>query len=184
MDEYIKSDLFRYTGKVSFTTALKQFLVNRAFRVQVFIRASNRGGVYGKISKFFYYVNRYFYPSIQISYRCKIGYGLYIGHGGPVIVSRYTSFGSNVNLSQFVSIGTNSDRGATIGDNVYIGPNVSIVGDVTIGDNVTIGAGSVIVKDVPSNVTVAGNPAKVISENIHNEFLQNAWPINSGGKDE
>lgn len=44
MDEYIKSDLFRYTGKVSFTTALKQFLVNRAFRVQVFIRASNRGG--------------------------------------------------------------------------------------------------------------------------------------------
>ena len=46
MDEYIKSDLFRYTGKVSFTTALKQFLVNRAFRVQVFIRASNRGGGY------------------------------------------------------------------------------------------------------------------------------------------
>lgn len=45
MDEYIKSDLFRYTGKVSFTTALKQFLVNRAFRVQVFIRASNRGGI-------------------------------------------------------------------------------------------------------------------------------------------
>lgn len=175
MDEYIKSDLFRYTGKVSFTTALKQFLVNRAFRVQVFIRASNRGGVYGKIAKFFYYMNRYFYPSIQISYRCKIGYGLYIGHVGPVIVSRYTSFGSNVNLSQFVSIGTNSDRGATIGDNVYIGPNVSIVGDVTIGDNVTIGAGSVVTHDIPSNVTVAGNPARILNENIHHEFLQNTW---------
>lgn len=133
------------------------------------------GGVYGKIAKFFYYMNRYFYPSIQISYRCKIGYGLYIGHGGPVIVSRYTSFGSNVNLSQFVSIGTNSDRGATIGDNVYIGPNVSIVGDVTIGDNVTIGAGSVVTHDIPSNVTVAGNPARILNENIHHEFLQNTW---------
>lgn len=132
----------------------------------------------------FYYANRYLYPNIQISYRCKIGYGLYIGHGGPVIVSRYTSFGSNVNLSQFVSIGTNSDRGAIIGNNVYIGPNVSIVGDVTIGDNVTIGAGSVIVKNVPSNVTVAGNPAKVVSKNIHYEFLQNFWVVNNGEKNE
>lgn len=52
MDEYIKSDLFRYTGKVSFTTALKQFLINRAFRVQVFIRASNRGDTV-KLRSFF-----------------------------------------------------------------------------------------------------------------------------------
>lgn len=53
MDEYIKSDLFRYTGEVSFTTALKQFLMNRAFRVQVFIRASNRGGYTAKLRSFF-----------------------------------------------------------------------------------------------------------------------------------
>ena len=67
-----------------------------------------------------------------------------------------------MNLSQFVSIGTNSEKGATIGNNVYIGPNVSIVGDVTIGNNVTIGAGSVVTKDIPDYAIAGGIPAKVI----------------------
>ena len=80
-----------------------------------------------------------------------------------------------MSLSQFVSIGTNSEKGATIGNNVYIGPNVSIVGDVTIGNNVTIGAGSVMTHNIPSNVTVAGNPARILNENIHHEILQNTW---------
>lgn len=175
MNKFVKSDLYRYTGKKTVGAAVKQFFINRAFRIQVFIRLSNGGGIQGKIAKVLYYANRYFYPNIQISYRCKIGYGLYIGHSGPVIVSRFTTFGSNVNLSQFVSIGTNSEKGATIGNNVYIGPNVSIVGDVTIGNNVTIGAGSVVTHDIPSNVTVAGNPARILNENIHHEFLQNTW---------
>jgi len=47
-----------------------------------------------------------------------------------------------------------------IGNNVDIGANVCIIGDITIGDNVVIGAGSVVVKDVPSNCVVVGNPAK------------------------
>ena len=89
-----------------------------------------------------------------------------------------------MNLSQFVSIGTNSDKGAIIGNSVYIGPNVSIVGDVTIGDNVKIGAGSVVTHDIPSNVTVAGNPARIISEKVHHEFLQNTWDMVNGDKNE
>lgn len=48
-----------------------------------------------------------------------------------------------------------------IGDNVSLGANVVIVGDVKIGNNVIIAAGSVVVKDVPDNCMVAGNPAIV-----------------------
>lgn len=51
----------------------------------------------------------------------------------------------------------------TIGNNVWIGGNATILPGVTIGDNVTVGAGSVVVKDIPSNTVVAGNPAKVVS---------------------
>ncbi len=47
-------------------------------------------------------------------------------------------------------------------DNVFIGCNTVILGNVKIGPNVIIGAGSVITKDVPPNSVVAGNPAKKI----------------------
>lgn len=49
-----------------------------------------------------------------------------------------------------------------IGDNVNIGSNSCIIGEISIGDNVIIGAGSIVIKDVPSNVVIAGNPARII----------------------
>ena len=55
--------------------------------------------------------------------------------------------------------GTN---GPIIGDNVYLGANVCIIGDIKIGNNVIVGAGAVVVKDVPDNCIVAGNPARII----------------------
>lgn len=51
-----------------------------------------------------------------------------------------------------------------IGDNVWIGGGAIICPGVTIGNNVTVGAGAVVTKDVPSNVVVAGNPARIIRD--------------------
>lgn len=93
---------------------------------------------------------------IQIARTTQIGYGLYISHGGPVVINPSTVIGNNCNLSQFVTIGSNEGRAAIIGDNVYIGPSCCIVEDVVIGNNVTIGAGSVVTKDLPDNSTCAG----------------------------
>lgn len=50
----------------------------------------------------------------------------------------------------------------TIGNNVWIGGNVTILPGVSIGDNCTIGAGSVVTHNIPANSIVVGNPAKVI----------------------
>lgn len=53
-------------------------------------------------------------------------------------------------------------RSVKIGNNVWIGGDVTILPGVTIGDNCTIGAGSVVTHDIPDNVVAAGNPATVI----------------------
>tara|TARA_B110001452_G_scaffold231882_1_gene208942 strand:- start:95 stop:586 length:492 start_codon:yes stop_codon:yes gene_type:complete len=45
-----------------------------------------------------------------------------------------------------------------------IGTSATILGGVTIGENSLVGAGAVVTKDVPSNVVVAGNPARVIKK--------------------
>lgn len=50
----------------------------------------------------------------------------------------------------------------TIGDNCWIGANVTICPGVTIGENSVIGAGSVVTKDIPANVVAAGNPCRVL----------------------
>ena len=51
-----------------------------------------------------------------------------------------------------------------IGNNVFIGDNVTILKGVIIGDNAVIGNGSIVTKSIPSNVIAAGNPANVIKE--------------------
>ncbi|MDR0559200.1 MAG: acetyltransferase [Prevotellaceae bacterium] len=114
---------------------------------------------------------------LQILPETEIGYGLYIGHGFGTIINPAVKIGNNCNLSQFTTIGTNHNRGATIGDNVYIGPCVCIVEDVHIGNNASIGAGAVVVKDVPENATVAGVPAKVLNFNNPGRYVNNRWTV-------
>lgn len=87
---------------------------------------------------------------------------MYIGHGVGVIINQSAIIGKNVTLSQFITIGSNKGKAATIGDNVYIGPSVCLVEDVNIGHHSIIGAGAVVTKDVPPYGIAVGVPARVI----------------------
>lgn len=52
-----------------------------------------------------------------------------------------------------------------IGDNVWIGVNVTILPGVNIGNNCIVGAGSVLTKSFKEdNLVIAGNPAKIIKK--------------------
>ncbi len=53
-------------------------------------------------------------------------------------------------------------RPVTIGNDVWIGGNATILPGVTIGDNVVIGAGAVVARDIPSNSLALGVPARVV----------------------
>lgn len=55
-------------------------------------------------------------------------------------------------------------------DNVFIGANSTIIGDVRIGPNAIIAAGAVVTKDVPPNTVVGGVPARVLCS--FDDFLQ------------
>ena len=61
-------------------------------------------------------------------------------------------------------------------DNVHIGWNTVIMPGVTIGNNVVIGASSIVTKSIPSNVVVAGNPAKIIKS--YDEYITGSLPFN------
>lgn len=59
-----------------------------------------------------------------------------------------------------------SAKPVSIGDNVWIGANVMILKGVSIGSGAIVAAGSVVTKDIPENCVAAGNPAKVVKENL------------------
>ena len=107
------------------------------------------------------------YPNFYIA-GIKEGIGasaFVLNHPYSTIINA-RKIGSNFTCCQCTTIGNKkhgfNDLVPTIGNNVSLGANVVVIGDITIGDNVIIGAGSVVVKDVPSNCVVAGNPAKVL----------------------
>lgn len=175
MNAYLKSDLYRYYGKTGFLTLLKGYLTSRTIRWHVAFRLINSANLIEKMCGCVLWVLNRTRHMIAISHGAQIGYGLYIGHGGPVIVNKTAKIGDNCNLSPWTVIGSNSYNAATIGNNVYIGPSVCIVEDVVIGDNVTIGAGSVVTKSIPSNATAAGNYAKVLNYNNPSRYIHNLW---------
>jgi serine O-acetyltransferase len=92
------------------------------------------------------------------------GPGLSIAHYGSVVVNGNAKIGRNCRIHSDVNIGEAQGRAPTIGDDVYIGPGAKIFGPITIGDRVAIGANAVVNSDVPSDVTVGGIPARVISD--------------------
>lgn len=57
-----------------------------------------------------------------------------------------------------------------IGDDVYIGNDVTILPGVIIGNNVVIGAGAIVTKNIPDNSVAVGVPAKVIK--TADEYLE------------
>ncbi len=94
----------------------------------------------------------------------EVSGGLVAYHPYATIINAQ-KIGKNFIFRNSLTIGNkNNDNRLlpVIGDNVEVGANVVIIGDIEIGDNVIIGAGSVVVKSIPSNSVVAGNPAKII----------------------
>lgn len=106
------------------------------------------------------------YPLFSIGVREGIGKNAFVLNHPFATRLNAQKIGDNFTCCHLTTLGNGkhgrNDLVPTIGNNVSLGVNVTIVGKVTIGDNVIIGAGSVVVKDIPSNCVAAGNPCRVI----------------------
>ena len=121
-------------------------------------------------------------PVITAPFYCDYGFNITIGenfytnHNVTILDGAKVTFGDNVFIAPncvFSTAGHAIDseqrakgleiaRPITVGNNVWIGANVSVLPGVTIGSSSFIGAGSVVNKDIPEGVIAAGNPCKVI----------------------
>ena len=117
----------------------------------------------GKLSYLFYKL-LCIYLGIDFHWKINIGKNFKISHFVGIVVNENTIFGDNCWIRQNTTIGNSlhNNKAPKFGNNVQIGANVCVIGDISIGNNVIIGAGSVVVKDIPDNAVVVGNPAKII----------------------
>ncbi len=106
------------------------------------------------------------------SSKAKIVIGNHVGmSGGSIVSNNSVTIGNHVLIGANCQIGDrdgHSDRFKSnpkpinIGDNVWLGMNVTVLKGVTIGENSIIGANSLVTKDIPANCIAAGNPCKII----------------------
>ncbi|WP_316844696.1 serine acetyltransferase [Pedobacter psychrodurus] len=130
-------------------------------------------GIYKhKILRYLLFFVRIFYTiivqwclGIDISDKTQIGFGFNVFHGQGLVINEGTVIGKRVTVRQNSTIGNKRDGGKSpvIGNDVNIGANTCIIGEIFVGNNVDIGAGSVLVKNVNDNEIVVGNPARVVN---------------------
>ena len=174
MSDYIfRYDYYRYYGD-SKRSFLKRLFVPLPIELQ-FIKAFRKAQYYKGKKRF---LPLYLYwelkkrrlsikTHIQIPTVTKVGRGFYINHFGRIIINPRAVLGKNITICTGVTIGQ-TNRGKKqgvpiIADNVWIGANSMIVGNVNIGTDVLIAPNSYVNFDVPPHSMVIGNPAKIIS---------------------
>jgi serine O-acetyltransferase len=109
-----------------------------------------------------------FLTGVEIHPAARIGKGVFIDHGSGVVIGETSEIGDGCTIYQGVTLGGTSlshgKRHPTLGRNVTVGVNASVLGAIVLGDNAKVGGGSVVVKDVPANATVVGVPARVVAQ--------------------
>lgn len=152
------------------TYELNQLRPSRTAEREALIRS-----LFGKTKTNFTIVSPFY---CDYGYNIEIGENFFANMNCVILDGAKVSFGDNVFIAPncgFYTAGHPLDverrnKGLeyaypiTVGNNVWIGANVSVLPGVSIGDNSVIGAGSVVTRSIPANVLAAGNPCRVIRE--------------------
>jgi acetyltransferase-like isoleucine patch superfamily enzyme len=128
-----------------------------------------------------HYLDQKFCPAITIEDNVSFSDGVHITSIQQIVIKRNVMMGSRIFISDHnhgIYRGENQSLPGIppakrqlggggpveIGECVWIGDNVAILGPVKIGRSSIIAANSVVRGDVPENTIVAGAPAKIIKQ--------------------
>ena len=117
--------------------------------------------------------------NIHVGKNFLTNYNVTILDIAPVCIGDYVMIGPNTLITTvnhpISPLGRRRHLGiakpVSIGNDVWVGGNVTILPGVSIGNNVVIAAGAVVTKDIPDNCVAGGVPAKVI-RNIENDITE------------
>jgi acetyltransferase-like isoleucine patch superfamily enzyme len=125
------------------------------------------------------------YPDVHLETqgdaRIKLGDGVVISRGTHIVAVAGVSIGKGSMIGEYASIrdanhtrdpdrpirdSGYSAKPVEIGQEVWLGRGVTVLGGVQIGDKATAGANAVVTRDVPQGVTVVGIPAMPIASRV------------------
>lgn len=111
---------------------------------------------------------------------CRIGHDTFINHnayrmdGGGITIGHHCFIGPNCGMYTAVhaTLAEERNQGFEKALPIVIGDNCWIGADVTIGSDTIIGAGSVVTKDIPDRVIAVGNPCRVLRKITENDRMK------------
>lgn len=103
---------------------------------------------------------------------CSFAYGVVIVASGEHNYRSVSSFPFQARFHGDGNKDTYSKGPVTIGNDVWVGANASILSGVTIGDGAVVAAGAVVVDDIPPYAMVGGVPARIIKYRFSDEIIQ------------
>jgi acetyltransferase-like isoleucine patch superfamily enzyme len=125
------------------------------------------------------------YPDIHLetqgNARIEVGDGVVISRGTHIVAVAGVIIGKGSMIGEYTSIrDANHTRDPDrpirdsgyiaepieIGQEVWLGRGVAVLGGVQIGDKATVGANAVVTRDIPEGVTAVGVPAMPISARV------------------
>ena len=116
----------------------------------------------------------FIHPRAIVGDRVRLGQGVVLCPGAiasaDIVLGDFVMLNLHATVGHDASVGDWSTLSAhcdvtgrvKVADRVFMGSRVSIIPDKSVGSRAVLGAGAVVINDVPANVTVVGNPARIL----------------------